>query len=154
MLKYYNYDIVFSEIPDEATLAVNITGCPNGCKGCHSPWLQQDIGIPLDDAELLRLVTSFADAITCVCLMGGDNNPQEVQRLALVIRGVYPHLAMAWYSGRNTLPETIVPTSFQYIKLGPYNEQAGALNVRTTNQRLYHISTDGTMSDITYLFWR
>ena len=40
MLKYAGYDIVFQEIPDEVTLALNLSGCPNGCPGCHSPHLQ------------------------------------------------------------------------------------------------------------------
>ena len=39
MLKCYSYDIVCQEIPDEITLAVNISCCPNRCQGCHSPWL-------------------------------------------------------------------------------------------------------------------
>ena len=29
MLKYANYDIVFQEVPDEVTLAINISNCPN-----------------------------------------------------------------------------------------------------------------------------
>ena len=44
MLKYYNYDIVFQEYPDEVTLAINLTLCPNRCVGCHSAFLRDDIG--------------------------------------------------------------------------------------------------------------
>ena len=40
MLKYYNYDIVFQEYPDEVTLAINLTMCPNRCVGCHSAYLR------------------------------------------------------------------------------------------------------------------
>ena len=47
MLKYTNTDIVFQEIPDEVTLAVNLSGCPCRCPGCHSPQLWGDIGEPL-----------------------------------------------------------------------------------------------------------
>ena len=36
MLKYANFDVVFQEVPDEVTLAINITNCPNQCPGCHS----------------------------------------------------------------------------------------------------------------------
>ena len=36
MLKYVNHDIVFQEFPDEVTLAINLSCCPNGCTGCHS----------------------------------------------------------------------------------------------------------------------
>lgn len=39
MLKYVDTAIVFSEIPDEVTLAINISGCPNKCKNCHSQYL-------------------------------------------------------------------------------------------------------------------
>ena len=35
MVRFYNFDIVFAEIPDEVTLAINITGCPYRCPGCH-----------------------------------------------------------------------------------------------------------------------
>ena len=36
MLRYTNTDIVFQELPDEVTLAVNLSGCPCRCPGCHS----------------------------------------------------------------------------------------------------------------------
>ena len=55
MVRYHNFDVVFAEIPGETTLALNITGCPNRCPGCHSPHLQADEGRVLDEAELLGL---------------------------------------------------------------------------------------------------
>ena len=48
MLKYVNTGIVFQEIPDEVTLAINISNCPCHCPGCHSHYLWDDIGLPLD----------------------------------------------------------------------------------------------------------
>ena len=48
MVRYHNFDVVFAEIPGETTLALNITGCPNRCPGCHSPHLQADEGRVLD----------------------------------------------------------------------------------------------------------
>ena len=44
MLTYVNHDIVFQEFPDEVTLAINLSRCPNRCPGCHSPYLQQEEG--------------------------------------------------------------------------------------------------------------
>ena len=60
MLKFHNYDIVFQEIPDEVTLAVNITGCPCHCPGCHSPHLWEDSGTELDEAMLRRIYEDYA----------------------------------------------------------------------------------------------
>ena len=51
MVRYHNFDIVFAEIPCETTLAINITNCPNRCRGCHSLHLQADMGRVLDEAE-------------------------------------------------------------------------------------------------------
>lgn len=72
MLKYADYDIVFQEIPDEVTLAINISNCPNHCVGCHSPYLMQDVGEVLDEAAMDSLLEKYGRNITCVCFMGGN----------------------------------------------------------------------------------
>ena len=56
MIKYYNSMVVFEEIPNEITLAINITNCPCHCKGCHSKFLWEDIGTELTFEELDRLI--------------------------------------------------------------------------------------------------
>ncbi|MBO4371184.1 MAG: hypothetical protein J5808_07510 [Paludibacteraceae bacterium] len=59
----------------------------------------------------------------------------------------------AWYSGRSQLPEGFPIADFDYIKVGPYIEKDGPLDKPTTNQRMYHIEADGSMTDITSRFW-
>ena len=71
MLKYVNHDIVFREFPDEVTLAINLSCCPNGCTGCHSAYLRGDVGEELTLQRLEALIESYAGEITCVALMGG-----------------------------------------------------------------------------------
>ena len=88
MLKFQSYDIVFQEVPGEVTLAINISGCPNGCKRCHSPHLKEDSGEALDEVALTGLLEKYGDAITCVCFMGGDSDPREVKRLSAFVRKV------------------------------------------------------------------
>ena len=105
MLRYTDYDIVFREIPDETTLAVNLAGCPNRCPGCHSPQLQEPIGEPLTEEVVERLLARYGAAVTCFCLMGGDAEPHEAARLALFARRLRPALRTGWYSGRAALPE-------------------------------------------------
>ena len=152
MLKYVDTKVVFAEIPDEITLAINISGCPCNCKGCHSSYLAKDIGEPLDLQHLTNLIDSNK-GISCVCIMGGDANPSEVDDIAQDIKEYYPELKVGWYSGRQELSKDIELGNFDYIKLGPYIEEFGPLNSRTTNQRFYKVS-DGELVDITSRFWK
>ena len=154
MLRYADYDIVFQEIPDEVTLAINLSNCPNGCKGCHSPYLMGNGGEPLTEESLSGLLDRYGKAVTCVCFMGGDAAPDEVGRLAEFLRcRSAASVKVGWYSGRQDLPAGFDMRYFQYIKLGPYVENLGGLKSEQTNQRLYRID-NGKMNDITYRFWR
>lgn len=150
MLKYYNYDIVFQEIPDEVTLAVNITHCPHRCVGCHSPHLRENIGDVLNEQTLDSLLDKYGRQITCVCFMGGDRLPKEVEALAKHLRQ-HTRLKVAWYSGNATLPHNA--KAFDYVKIGGYKPEFGGLRSRTTNQRLYKL-TAGKQEDITARFWK
>ena len=145
MLKCYSYDIVCQEIPDEVTLAVNISCCPNRCPGCHSPWLWGDEGELMTEDFLDALIGRYASAITCFCFMGGDADPSEIQRLAFWIIDRFPGIRTAWYSGRQELPDGFDLRSMNYIKLGPYIEELGGLKSPTTNQVFYVVGPDGTM---------
>lgn len=152
MLKYVNYNIVFQEVPDEVTLAINISGCPNRCKGCHSPYLMEDVGEVLSNEVLGRLLDRYKGAITCICFMGGDANPKGIEMLAAFARSWTANgVKTAWYSGKCSLPPDCSPGSFDYIKLGPYVEALGGLDSPRTNQHFYKI-VDGEMIDKTAYF--
>lgn len=150
MVKFYNYDIVFAEIPDQVTLALNITGCPNRCPGCHSAHLQQNVGEILDNDALEVLLRIYGTAVTCVCFMGGDGRASEINALAAFLRSSYPHLKTGWYSGREEMDSAIELKNFDYIKLGPYIEERGPLSSPTTNQRLFLVRDESTSEDITH----
>ena len=154
MLKYVNSDIVFQEIPDEVTLAINISNCPCRCPGCHSRYLWEDIGLPLDTDAIDAFVEKYRDNITCIAFMGGDADPVGVNMLAQYIREEHSQFKVAWYSGRLRVPSAIQKTDFDYIKIGPYIRHLGPLKEPTTNQRLYRLSEDGKFEDITYRFWK
>ena len=149
MLKYLNTEVTFSEIPDEITLCINITGCKNACRGCHSSYLAEDIGEYLTYNKLLELVSSNK-GISCVCFKGGDSNPGDINGLAAVIR-TQTNLKIAWYSGRQYIPEGLNLSYFDYIKIGPYIPELGGLDSENTNQIMYKIE-DGKLIDITYRF--
>ncbi len=152
MLRFVNYNIVFQEIPNEVTLAINLSNCPNRCKGCHSPYLTEDIGEVLNENALAVLLEKYDKAITCVCFMGGDAAPQEVEQLAVFLRRkTNARIKIGWYSGKSVFPKECSLRKFDFIKLGPYIEHLGGLDSITTNQRFYHIE-EGKMVDITDYF--
>jgi len=139
MLKYVDAKVVFAEVPDEITLAINISNCPCQCKGCHSSYLAQDIGTELTFNEVRKLIKKNS-GISCIALMGGDAEPDKVNVLASFIINHYNSIKVAWYSGRQELSNHIDLCNFDYIKLGPYKEEFGPLNSRTTNQRFYKVN--------------
>ena len=132
MLKYVNTDVVFQEIPDEVTLAINISNCPCHCPGCHSRYLWEDIGLSLDTEAIDAFITKYGKSITCLAFMGGDSDPKAINLLAQYIHEKYP----------------------DYIKIGPYIRHLGPLGNPTTNQRMYRQNDTGTFDDITERFWR
>lgn len=173
MLKYTEAVIGLAEIPGEITLCINISNCPCHCKGCHSAYLAEDIGKELEwygcigkskKSEGLSNLIKKNKGITCVCFMGGDNDPKMINELASKIKWhcnnipeYWGNLKVAWYSGRQELAKEIDLSNFDFIKLGPYLEEYGPLNCRTTNQRFYQVvhTSMGTskMYDITYRFY-
>ena len=154
MLRYINYDIVFQEIPGEVTLAINLSNCPNNCKGCHSPYLMEDKGEVLDEDSLVRLLDKYGNAITCVCFMGGDAAPQDVNHYAAFLQKTTGRkIKTGWYSGKPALSSSCSIEHFNYIKLGPYIESIGGLSSPQTNQRFYRVE-NGEMIDMTYSFMK
>lgn len=154
MLKFVNCGIVFQEIPDEVTLSINISNCPCHCKGCHSSYLWEDIGTPLNEKTLDSFLNKYGEDITCICFMGGDAEPEEVNRLCCYIHKKYTGIKVGWYSGRQEITKNIRKEDFDYIKVGPYIKELGALKDKTTNQRLYKKLADDSFEDITQRFWK
>lgn len=155
MLKYVDTLVGFAEIPDEISLCINISNCPCHCSNCHSSYLAEDIGEPLDLQHLTNLIDSNK-GITCVCIMGGDANPSEVDDIAQDIKEYYPNLKVGWYSGRDYISKDINLENFNYIKYGHYDENKGPLNSKTTNQVMLEIDIVGNKvfkKDITSKFW-
>lgn len=152
MLKYYNSMVVFSEIPDEITLAVNISNCPCRCDGCHSKYLWGDVGIELTEDEMDELI-SLNSGITCVCLMGhgGIDGINEAAQLALHIKAVHG-LKTGLYSGFEGIVEKDVSLAFDFVKEGRYIEELGGLTSSATNQRFY-VRDGDKFTDRTCLFW-
>ena len=156
MIKYYpeSVSVVFAEIPDYVTLAIEITNCPGHCEGCHSPWLREDIGEELTPEVLDELINKNK-GVNCICFMGEGKDPEALKHLASIVTMRGEGLKVALYSGRDEV-EKKYDEYFDFIKVGPYIPSRKGLNFKTTNQRLYEIVREGfetTRKDITYKFW-
>ena len=153
LLRYDGFDIVMQEVPDEITLAINVTECPYHCVGCHSPHLWGSYGAYLGE-DLAEIVQRYDGMITCVCFMGGDHHIEDLARQCRYIKTFYPHLKIAVYSGAdNFKPLRSIMPILDYVKIGPYIQGRGGLDNPNTNQRLYK-RYGVSWSDITYRFWR
>ena len=150
MIKYKDYFVVFEEIPDRISLAVNITNCQNNCIGCHSPELRLNNGEELTEEVIDKLIKENY-GIDCFLFMGEGEDYGRLMELARYIKENYS-IKVAIYSGRDKV-ENEYYGLFDYVKVGSYQEECGPLNKETTNQRLYEIGADG-IKDITYKFWK
>jgi anaerobic ribonucleoside-triphosphate reductase activating protein len=150
-LKYKGYSIVFQEVPNEITLAINICGCPYQCKGCHSKYLWDDNGTELNEKELSSLIDKYKNYITCVCFMGGDWEFDILKKLKNKVKSY--GLKTAIYSGSDSerTLRILKRFDFDYIKIGSYNEELGGLNSKITNQKMYKKENDKYV-DITKSF--
>lgn len=151
MIKYSDSFVVFEEIPDKVSLALNITNCANNCPGCHSPELALDMGQELTEDTIDRLIKGNAGA-NCFLFMGEGRDYKRLLELVMYIKEKYPYMAVGVYSGRDEVEDEYYKV-FDYVKVGPYKQDLGPLNKRTTNQRLYKM-VDGVKTDITERFWK
>ena len=151
MLKFLNTMVVFEEIPDKISLAVNMTNCQNKCVGCHSPQLRKDIGKELTEEVVDELIKEN-EGINCFLFMGEGNDKDSLIKMARYIKEKYASLSLAIYSGRDNVVDDFYKI-FDYVKIGPYIAKFGPLNKDTTNQRLLKIE-DGARKDITSMFWK
>ena len=150
-LKYLGYSIVFQEVPNEVSLAINISGCPHKCEGCHSQYLWEYEGeYLLNDIE--KLLSLYDEMITCVCFMGGDQNPHDL--ISCFTKVKEKSLKICLYSGAeelSTLVDKDIAQHCDYVKIGKYNHLLGGLDNPSTNQRFYQ-KKDGVFEEITEKF--
>ena len=151
MLKYLYSQVIFSEIPQQITLGISITGCQIHCFGCHSRELWEDKGIPLTIDELDKLLDEN-NGVTTLLLLGGE---ADIDSLIELFQHAYNRIKTAWYCGLDLIPKDKlgILQYLDYCKLGHYDAELGGLASSTTNQRLYHIIHEGDSikkEDITY----
>ena len=155
-LKYLNYDVVFSEVPDQTSLAIAISGCQIHCCGCHSRELWEDKGEPLT-IEAVEELLKLEKGVTCLLLLGGEH---DIDGLTRILMRFYKEIKTAWYCGLDMIPKdkVYILQYLDFVKIGHYDHELGGLDSPTTNQKFYRIEHypdgDYKMIDMTPRFWR
>ena len=140
-LKYNGYSIVMQEVPNEVSLAINISGCPHKCEGCHSKYLwKYDGEYLIDDIE--KLLNQYSGLITCVCFMGGDQNQDDL--LYCINMANKKELKTCLYTGVDdiNMSNKEIIEVLDYIKIGRYIEKYGGLDKNTTNQKFFDLKNN------------
>ncbi len=147
-LRFLTRDVLLQEIPGHVSLSYLITGCPLGCKGCHSAdsWDARR-GESLDITTLQLHLEHSQSYVTCVLFMGGEWQPEALLDLLRVCKT--RQLATALYSGLDECPMQFIPY-LDFIKLGPWITELGGLASPSSNQRLYDLQQGLCLNP---LFW-
>ena len=152
MLKHKGSAIVLQEVPDEVSLAINISGCTHKCPGCHSQYLWDDDG---DSAivEMGKMIDRYLPYLSCICFMGGDQDQNELIVMCKIAHA--EHLKTCLYTGYNSMSDLIKPLleELDYVKIGSFIQEKGPLTSPSTNQRMYKKNVNGGWTDITDRFW-
>lgn len=156
-MKYLDFEICLTEIPDEISLGIICLGCNVHCPDCHSKhtWDINSIG----KGKELKVQNIYDELdkekhITCILFFGGEWS-YSFPRILEQIRKDKPSMKLALYSG-NTLDyfknRLDITNKLDYLKVGPYNKNFGGLRSPRTNQRLYEVDEGDIFTDITYKF--
>ena len=138
-LHYSAEQVVWQEVPGEVALAYTITGCPVGCKGCHSvdSW-PVGSGSPLTQEHLAQQLQKYRGLITCVLFLGGEWQLAALLKLLKQVRN--ERLETCLYTGYESVSISL-REQLTYLKTGPWIAARGGLESPTTNQRFYDLRT-------------
>src|SRR5690554_2599365 len=143
-MRYSSEQVCFQEVPGEISLGYVITGCPVGCKGCHSAdtWSAEK-GLLLTRSYFEKRLTDYQDLISCELFLGGEWHAEALIEYLSIARK--RGLATCLYSGYNDVPSS-VKAQLTYLKLGLSRPELGGLNSLTTNQRFYDLRTGACLN--------
>lgn len=160
--------ITTREVPGYVALALEIGGCRQNCKGCHSAELAETSLHPFSADSLISLVKEYLRVypeVEVILLMGGTNNKGiTLEELKGLIEGLYfeTETPVALYSGSDTdyFDFFLNTEGLYFLKVGSYKEECGGLENKNTNQRFFkkvnycsgHQQWKAQWDDYTYLF--
>ncbi|WP_445955418.1 anaerobic ribonucleoside-triphosphate reductase activating protein [Yeosuana sp.] len=139
-MNYYDFQVVFQEVPGEISLCFSICGCPLRCEGCHSPFLwKEQSGSVLTAKTFVSILQQYKNLASCVLFMGGEW--QEEQLINLLTIAKSEHYKTCLYTGLEQVSESVL-NELDWIKTGKWNPLLGGLSSEISNQKFIEIKTN------------
>lgn len=145
-MKFLNYEIVFQEIPNEISLAFQITGCKLACKGCHSKelWNPKN-GEELTNEKFETILKKYNDYISCVAFFGGEWYKKDlIDKLKIAKKY---NLKTCLYTGEEDISSDI-KSHLDFLKVGKWIEELGPLSSPTTNQKFIDLNNNKILNNL------
>lgn len=146
-MRYSDISVLMDETPGEISIAFSITGCGMGCPGCHSKeFWDGKSGEELTDEIYLYHLNKNKGSATAVLFFGGEWNQDEL--IAKLKLAQFMGYKTILYTGRGEVTMMFSPIIkfLDFIKTGQYNEKAGPITSKTTNQRYMNVKTGENMN--------
>lgn len=139
-MNYSDIQIVLQEIPGEISICFTITGCKLKCKGCHSPQLwKEENGQILSSEKYLNTLNKYKGFASAVLFMGGEWHPKQlITNLEIAKKMGYK---TCLYTGQTTI-KSAIKSQLTWLKTGPWKQELGGLDSKTTNQQFIEIDTN------------
>ncbi|MBK5209306.1 MAG: anaerobic ribonucleoside-triphosphate reductase activating protein [Flavobacteriaceae bacterium] len=145
-MNYSDMKIVLQEIPGEITICFTITGCKINCKGCHSPFLwKKENGRKLSQETYLNILNRYKGFAGSILFMGGEWHKKELIKYLRIAKNLGYKTCL--YTGLNDVHRDILP-ELTWLKTGPWLEEQGGLDSKTTNQKFIDVKTKQTLNHL------
>ena len=143
---YYDFQVVFQEVPGEISLCFSISGCSMFCEGCHSPFLwKKGNGSLLTKEVYSSLLNQYKNLASCVLFMGGEWHEEElISYLKLANKMSYK---TCLYTGEDGVSVPILK-ELNWIKTGKWESSLGGLTSSKTNQKFIDIKTNTILNNL------
>ena len=137
---YYDFQVVFKEVPGEITLCFTISGCTLQCKGCHSPHLwKEGFGTKLTENNYKELLEKYKQYASAVLFMGGEWHENKLVQLLQIAKSY--NYKTCLYTGEKDISSKI-SNELTWLKTGEWIAKLGGLNNQNTNQKFIEIKTN------------
>ena len=143
---YYDFQVVFQEVPGEISLCFSISGCSLFCEGCHSPFLwKKGNGSLLTKEVYTSLLNQYSSLATCVLFMGGEWHKEELVEMLRIAKNKKYKTCL--YTGEKSVSKNIY-NQLTWLKTGKWKQDLGGLESKLTNQKFVEIKTNKNLINL------